>query len=237
MSRVVCVHPESRALERWRRALLEHRRDWAVECHTDSRAAWDSIEATTPDLVVVACGPVCDGRSLLARVRDAHPDVARVLITDHSEPSDESVLAQRVLPMSLEPTRFVESLTQVLQYHESFTDPALRAVLGRIGQLPAAPEVHAQLVARLRDPHATLEDYAEILGQDAALATQVLRVANSAYFGRDRAVTDLAAAAGRLGTRLFTDVVLAAETLDALGIGYDARIVSAHRKSGWRRPG
>ena len=62
MSRVVCVHPESRALERWRRALLEHRRDWAVECHTDSRAAWDSIEATTPDLVVVACGPVCDGR-------------------------------------------------------------------------------------------------------------------------------------------------------------------------------
>jgi len=217
MSRVVCVHPESRSLERWRRALLEHRRDWSVECHTDSRAAWDSIETTTPDLVVVACGPVCDGRSLLARVRDGHPDVARVLITDHAEPSDESDLAQRVLPMSLEPAEFVESLTQVLQYHESFTDPVLRGLLGRIGQLPAAPEVHARLVQRLQDPHATLDDYAAILAEDPALATQVLRVANSAYFGRDRSVSDLAAAAGRLGTRLFTDVVLAAETLDAFG--------------------
>lgn len=217
MSRVVCVHPDPRSLERWRRALLEHRRDWAVECHTDSGAAWTSIETAPPDLVVVACGPVCDGRSLLKRVRDGHADVARVLITDHAEPSDESELAQRVLPMALEPARFVESLAQVLQHREPLTDPVLRGLLGRIGQLPAAPEVHARLVERLHDPHATLEDYAAILAEDPALATQVLRVANSAYFGRDRAVTDLAAAAGRLGTRLFTDVVLAAETLDAFG--------------------
>ncbi len=217
MSRVVCVHPDPHSLERWRRALLEHRRDWDVECHTDSMAAWHSIAATPPDLVVVACGPVCNGRSLLALVRDGATDVARVLVTDHAEPSDESELAQRVLPMSLEPARFVEALAQVLQHRESLVDPVLRGLLGRIGKLPAAPEVHGRLVKRMQDPHATLVDFAAILAEDPALATQVLRVANSAYFGRDRAVTDLAAAAGRLGTRLFTDVVLAAETLEAFG--------------------
>ena len=234
MPHVVCIHPEPRALERWRRALLEQRHDWTVECHSDPEVATRRLDAAPPDLVVSACTPPCNGRALLAHVRETHPDVARVLMAADDRALEESELAQRVLPLDLDADAFVESLSQILQHREPQLDPALRRLLGRVGQLPAAPETHARLVERLHDPHATLEDYARILGQDAALATQVLRVANSAYFGRDRAVSDLAAAAGRLGTRLFTDVVLAAETLDAFGRpaeGFDMATFQRHAAS------
>ena len=57
MPRVVCIHPEPRALERWRRALLEQRHDWTVECHSDPEVATRRLDAAPPDLVVSACTP------------------------------------------------------------------------------------------------------------------------------------------------------------------------------------
>ncbi len=221
MPRVVCVHPDAQELETWRRVLLEQRHAWDVELFGSVGAAWTRLVESPPDLIVAPmCGEL-DGRVLLTQVRDQCPQVARVLVAGGA--CDERVIegqriAQRVLPDDVEPGLFVESLSQVLKQRELVEAPELRSVLGRVGQLPAAPDVHARLVRRLRDPNATLTEMAAIVSEDSALAAQVLRLANGAYFGRGQSVTSLEGAAGRLGTRLLTSVVLAAEAFGRFGV-------------------
>ena len=221
MPRVLCLHPDVQELETWRRALLGARHDWDVELFSAVGSAWARLGESPPDLVVAPMCVALDGRVLLTQVRDQWPDVARVLVAGGV--CDERVvegqrIAQRVLPDDVEPTAFVEALSQVLKQREMVQAPELRAVLGRVGQLPAAPEVHSRLVRRLRDPNATLGEMAGLVSEDAGLAAQVLRLANGAYFGRGQSVTSLEGAAARLGTRLLSSVVLAAEAFGRFGV-------------------
>lgn len=220
MPRILCVHPEARELETWRRALLDPRRGWEVEVFTAVGAAWERLHAAPPDLVMAPLTLALDGRVLLQQVREAHPGVARVLVGAgvlDERASEGQRVAQRVLPDDLPAGEMVESLSHLLKLRELVERPELRRVLGRVGQLPAAPSVHARLVRRLRDPNATLSEFADIVGEDPALSAQVLRLANGAYFGRGQSVTGLEAAAARLGTRLLTSIVLAAEAFGGLG--------------------
>lgn len=220
MPRVIAVHSDVQELETWRRTLLEQRRGWDVELFSSVGAAWLRFTESPPDLVVAPMTVALDGRVLLTQVRDLAPQVARVLVAGgvcDERAVEGQRIAQRVLPDDVEPADFAEALAQLLKQRELIESPQLRAVLGRVGQLPAAPEVHARLVKRLRDPNATLHEMAGLVAEDAALSTQVLRLANSAYFGRGQAVMSLEGAAGRLGTRLLTSVVLAAEAYGRFG--------------------
>ena len=113
---------------------------------------------------------------------------------------------------------FVESLRRPLLLRDLVSAPPLRALLGRVGQLPAVPHVYAELTRRLNDPRVTVGELGELVAQDSALAAQVLRIANSAYFGRDRAVSDLGDAAARLGTDLLRSLVLTAEVYGGFAI-------------------
>ena len=220
MPRVMCVHPVAEELEAWRRVLLDQRRGWDVELFAAVGPCWLRLTEAPPDLIVAPMCVALDGRVLLTQVRDAQPGVARVLVAGGV--CDERVIegqriAQRVLPDDFEPAVFVETLSQVLKQRELVSQPELLALLGRVGQLPAAPVVHARLVRRLRDPNATLSELATLVADDPALSVQVLRLANGAYFGRGQSVTSLEGAAARLGTRLLASVVLAAEAFGRFG--------------------
>ena len=220
MPRVLFVHPDADELEVWRRMLLEQRHDWEVELYTAVGPAWMRLTEAPPDLVVAPMCVALDGRVLLTQVRDEQPAVARVLVAGgvcDERAVEGQRIAQRVLPDDAEPAQFVETLSQVLKQRELVSQPELQAVLGRVGQLPAAPDVHARLVRRLRDPNATLSEFAGLVAEDSGLAAQVLRLANGAYFGRGQSVGNLEGAAARLGTRLLTSIVLAAEAFGRFG--------------------
>ena len=81
----------------------------------------------------------------------------------------------------------------------------------RSAALPAVPSVYTRLSRRLEDPNASVYELSEMIAADTTLAVQVLRIANSAYFGRHQRVTRLESAAARLGTRLLRSLVLMAE--------------------------
>lgn len=74
-------------------------------------------------------------------------------------------------------------------------------VAGAFGVLPTLAPVAAELLRLADDERASLEDIAEVIGRDPALAGQLLRVANSAVFGMGGRTTSLARAASILGLR------------------------------------
>lgn len=221
MRRVLCVHDDPVVLETLRRELLEQEPDWDVRLSRDEDAAMATIHAWTPDVVCAAIRPpVLDGIVLLTRVRDRSPETIRIALggLEKEELMRAHKIAHRAVEEQAEGSLFVETLRRPLVLRDLVTSPPLRSMLGKVGRLPAAPHVYAELTRRLADPHASVAQLANLVQEDTVLAAQVLRIANSAYFGRDRAVSSLPDAAARLGTRLLRSLVLTAEVYGGFAI-------------------
>jgi RNA polymerase sigma-70 factor (ECF subfamily) len=65
--------------------------------------------------------------------------------------------------------------------------------------LPAAPQVFASLDRLLRDTNTPLEDIAELIKRDAALAAHLIRISNSAALGGQERAGSVEEAVGRVG--------------------------------------
>lgn len=213
MTRILCVHPQPEGLERFRRMLLEHRRGWDVELAPNAASAHAILTSRPIDAVVAVTTGDFDGMQFLREVRDWKGEILRLLLgQDLDDVQVRSLkVAHRVLPLQCEPATFIETLGRTLTMRELVQQPVLRELLGRVGHLPVAPKVYAELTRRLEDPSTSVEQLSRVVAEDPGLAAQVLRIANSSYFGRELAVTSLDVAAARLGTRLLRSVVLAAE--------------------------
>ena len=111
-------------------------------------------------------------------------------------------VVHRALPAEPDGELLVETLRRTLLMRD-YVRPAAAARADRPGR-PAARGAE-----RVRRAHPPAErpfrlvfELGELVAEDTALTVQVLRLANSAYFGRGQVVTRIADAAARLGTRL-----------------------------------
>ena len=215
MMRILCIHDDPKVLESFRRALLERERDWVVRLERSSDAGLEAFHRWTPDAVIAAMRPPqVDGVDLLSHVRDERNDTIRIAI---GEPAlNDSTLrglkiSHRVVPEDIAAEDFVEILRRSLLLRNIVSPAPLRQLLSDIGHLPAVPHVYNELTRRLGDPSVSVLELSELVSEDVSLAAQVLRMANSAYFGRDRSVSSLVDASARLGTRLLRSLVLTAE--------------------------
>ena len=99
------------------------------------------------------------------------------------------------------------------------------AALAKIEHLIAAPRTLGRALMLLRDPQSDLGDIARLIAQDPALTADVLRCANSAFYGAGLRVTSISGAVQKIGfretLRLLTLVVAhttAARDLGSYGI-------------------
>ena len=74
-----------------------------------------------------------------------------------------------------------------------------RAIYARIHELPTLPAVIPRILALADDPGTSARDLSEAIGHDPALASTVLKVANSAYYGFRREVASIERAVALLG--------------------------------------
>jgi HD-like signal output (HDOD) protein len=78
-----------------------------------------------------------------------------------------------------------------------------------IENLPVLPEVSTRVMELLRNPETSMQDIAETVKQDQAIAVKVLQLANSAMYGGLTTITELNAACARLGVRTIANAVQA----------------------------
>ncbi|MFQ5416078.1 MAG: HDOD domain-containing protein [Myxococcota bacterium] len=78
---------------------------------------------------------------------------------------------------------------------------AVSDILARVTDLPSIPAVALEIVRLTEDEDCTLDDFAIVLSRDPALASKVLRLANSALYNSGSPVSTLQRATMRLGTR------------------------------------
>ncbi len=87
----------------------------------------------------------------------------------------------------------------------------LRRVVGRIGKLPAMPKTYGRLQAALSQPTVTAGEVGDIVNADAAIASKVLQITNSAFFRLRKPMVRIKDAVTYLGFATIRNLVLSAE--------------------------
>ena len=85
----------------------------------------------------------------------------------------------------------------------------LHEIVDRTTELVALPEAYVQLRDKLADPDFCLDDVSTIVSRDPAITANLLRLANSAFFGLSARVTSVPRAVTLLGPRQLHDLLLA----------------------------
>jgi HD-like signal output (HDOD) protein len=93
---------------------------------------------------------------------------------------------------------------------KAFVDRVLSAV-----DIPTLPKIVERLTQLLHRPDAGMREVAAELSKDPPLTAQVLRIANSAYYGLEEPILDIERAAMVLGMRTLYEVVLRASVMRA----------------------
>lgn len=93
----------------------------------------------------------------------------------------------------------------------------LEKVISRIGELPTMPETAAEVIRLTGDPEVDIGEVGEVIHRDAALAAEILKVSNSAFYGMRQVIGTIKLALVILGVWEVRNVVLAVSVIDAFG--------------------
>lgn len=104
---------------------------------------------------------------------------------------------------------------------------ALGIKLSRAVGLPPLPHVTVQVIRLVDDPRASTRDFERLIAQDAALASKVLRTANSAFYGGNGKINTISRAIAVLGMNAIRTIVMS--------LSFHAMVHARQRKSRFNR--
>jgi putative nucleotidyltransferase with HDIG domain len=102
-----------------------------------------------------------------------------------------------------------------------------KKILKHFKDLPLVPQVVLEIQSQLAQSNVTMQKVARMIETDPGIASKVLRIANSAYYGASGKTAAVMQACVLMGIKGLSEVVLLAGTEEALsgklpGYGYDA---------------
>jgi len=100
----------------------------------------------------------------------------------------------------------------------------LSEILEMVDNMPPFPKVAQRVIELLRSPDVSLRDLAQVIQLDQAITANVLRLCNSAFFGRPREISSLSEALVVLGHDTLREIIVtssSARFLKPKAAGYD----------------
>lgn len=95
-------------------------------------------------------------------------------------------------------------------------------LISEVEGLFSLPKVYLKVRESINDPKSTIDDVALIVSQDPNIAAQILKIANSAFFGFATKIESIPRAIFIMGLAQLQDIVLAASAINAFkGISSD----------------
>ncbi|HEX4336999.1 MAG TPA: response regulator [Polyangiaceae bacterium] len=214
-ARIIFVDDDELVLRSIRRLLRGKEKDWDLVFLSDGHLALRELDRAPVDVIVSDVQMATMGGSkLLATIQERHPDVARIVLSGETDPSvvyRTVPFAHQYLTKPFDATNLTFTLRRACALRSLLTNAAIRAVVGRSNELPAAPATYIELTQALKNPDTTTRQVAAIVERDIGIAARVLSIVSSSFFGAPRSVSTIAAAVGYLGLDTVRTLVLACE--------------------------
>ena len=215
MKNIVFVDDERELLDGLRARLYKHRSSWNMKFVESGEEALAVFEKEPVDLIVSDVRmPGMDGGQLLAAVKQRWPKTMRIIVSGYSDPVQAArltSLAHQYLAKPCEDRQVENVLERCFNLQELLEQESLRNVVGKVSKLPAMPKTYARLQQALAQPSVTAAEIGDIVTADAAMATKVLQITNSAFFRLRKPMVRIKDAVTYLGFATIRNLVLCAE--------------------------
>jgi putative nucleotidyltransferase with HDIG domain len=226
MIRIVFVDDDVNVLEAMQRTMRPMRHEWSMEFVLSGSQALESLAKAPADVIVTdMCMPGMDGWQLLAAVKTLYPQTVRLVLSGHADPGAIMRLvgtAHQYIAKPGETGTLKAAIAQTQLLKRLLSRDRLAALVGSVGTLPSCPKAFQEISACLRRPNASVADAARIIGRDAAMTANLMKLVNSAFFGSRRPILSVERALAYLGL----------DTVAALALGH-----SLFQNGGSGRPG
>jgi HD-like signal output (HDOD) protein len=215
MRDILFVDDDRDLLDSVRARLYKHRHDWNMLFVMSADEAIASLERQRFDLVVSDVRmPGMDGGQLLTVVKQRWPTAMRIIVSGHSDPVQAvrlTSLAHQYVAKPCDGLELENIIERCFYLQDLLGQESLRKVVGRIAKLPAMPKTYGRLQAALAQPSVTAAEIGDIVNADAAIASKVLQITNSAFFRLRKPMVRIKDAVTYLGFATVRNLVLSAE--------------------------
>lgn len=215
MKRILFVDDEQNVLDGIRRMLRSSHSVWDMEFVTSGDAALHACSEREFDVVVTDLRmPGMDGAQLLSQIRNRYPGVARIVLSGYSDAAlaaQAVPVAYRVLAKPCDPVELKETVERVCTLQDVLGHPALRQVIGTIGELPTLSTTYLELNEAIGKDGTSMSMIARIIEQDVGMSAKILQVVNSGFFGLTQRAQSIEHAVSFLGTNIIKTLALESE--------------------------
>jgi HD-like signal output (HDOD) protein len=153
-----------------------------------------------------------DASQLLSQALEKRPEMFRFLLAHEADLALVAAYVSgphEILPKPFEPASLKSRIESGVAPAESNCSQSGGEPDTGAAVLPAVPAVYAEVLKALDLPGVTKRQVGEIIAGDAALASEVLKLTDSAYLGLPRNITDAVGAVELLGLETVKALVMA----------------------------
>jgi len=210
--RILFVDDEAMILQGLQRMLRSMRGAWEMEFVDSAEAALRLFDQKPFDVIVSdMLMPKMNGAELLTEVMRRHPRTVRLILSGYADKdlilkcvgSTHQYLAKPCDPESLKAT-----IDRASSLEDSLHNTDLTKLVCRMNHLPSLPALYMQVVEKVSRPDTSLHEIGGVVGQDMGMTAQVLKLANSAFFGLRRQLSSAEEAVEYLGLDTIKSLVL-----------------------------
>jgi putative nucleotidyltransferase with HDIG domain len=197
------VDDDRNILDGFQRTFRALRDEWDMYFATSGTEALEIMAEKHIDLIVAdMLMSGMNGAELLGEVMKRHPAAIRMILSGHA---DEDLImrsvgvAHQFISKPCEPEILKVIIRSSLEFGTLLEDGNLKNVLSNIGTLPSLPAHYIKIANEIQSPETSIQRVGQIIASDPAMTAKILQLANSAFFGRRRRVTNAAEAVTYLG--------------------------------------
>ena len=228
-AQVLFVDGDTSVLDGLRRGFLPLAGRLTVLTAGSGAQALNTVKSQSIDVIVTDLNlPDMDGIALLDALRSLSPDTTRIILTGltgSDVPLQSAGLAHRQFAKPCPTGILADAVIRSLAIRKRLQVPELVDLVMGLRSIPSLPKALTRLLRELQSPKGSAAGLARIIETDVGLTAQVLKIANSGFFGASGPVSSVAVAVRRLGfDAIRTLAVLGGvfETFRGVGIDMDA---------------
>ncbi len=218
--RILFVDDEPLMLQGLRNLLWKDKSRWDLVFANGGQEALALLASSPCDVVISdMLMPGMDGPELLTEVCARHPDSVRFILSGYADRASmlrAVPMAHQYLGKPCNSAALRGTIERALGMRTLLENESLRLIVGKITNLPSVPASYHQLCQAVSDPKCGINEIAEIVQGDPAMAVRVLQLVNSAFFGATSEITSVQQAVRSLGTELIKGMALVGNILTAM---------------------
>lgn len=188
--------------------------DWNISYCSQAQEALDISTQKQIDIILCDSGAKgVESDYLLCEIIDHHPGIIRIVMINSGESTalaGNTTVTHQYLLKPVSPDDIRQAVTRAYRLNSLMESSELKSVVSGIKTLPSLPSIYYSLQKEARSDNPSIRRVAEIMSSDVSMTAKVLQLANSAYFGQSRHISDPASAVSLLGLNMITSLSLCA---------------------------